>query len=400
MRILWITNWLPYPPATGYTIRVYNLMKRAALRHQIDLVSYVRASDGADAVAHLKSMCANVIIIPDDEGRLPKNLWQFIKGKLQAVFCPWKTYVNPEMSQVIKGLTSQKEYDFIQIEDSFMAETIVNVSPRFHPKKLLSFIDIDFIRYQRMVKITPDIKRKIKYGLRSLAMRRWEPYYAAHFDLLFAMSIRDKEILHKITPELNVEILPNGVDTQILGLLPQENPTSNIIFVGNMAYYPNEDAMLYFIEDILPLVREQIPAQLFVVGGNATENMLGFNGIGIHVTGYVEDVKPFYEMGQVFVVPLRAGGGTRLKILEAMSLGRAVVSTTIGCEGIDAEDGKNILIADDARVFAEKVVQLIRNDELRRDVVKNGRQLVVEKYDWDSIAQKYLDLLDQAAGKT
>jgi glycosyltransferase involved in cell wall biosynthesis len=163
-----------------------------------------------------------------------------------------------------------------------------------------------------------------------------------------------------------------------------------------MGYEPNDDAVLYFCRDILPIIRRTVPGvELWIVGRDPTPAVRALASDTVHVSGRVDDVVPYYERSAVAIVPLRAGGGTRLKILEAMALGRPVVTTTIGCEGLDVRDNEHVLIADTAESFAARTVQLINSPELWQAIAARARELVVNQYDWDAIAGQMLRLYEE-----
>jgi glycosyltransferase involved in cell wall biosynthesis len=172
------------------------------------------------------------------------------------------------------------------------------------------------------------------------------------------------------------------------------------MFIGSMDYPPCVDAALYFCREIFPRIRHTISAaEFWIVGRNPGSEVLQLAGDGVHVTGQVDDVIPYYRQSTVCVVPLRAGGGTRLKILEAMALGRPVVSTTIGCEGLDVVDGVHLLIADTPEQFAEKTIRLLTDRQLYQDISANGRQLVVTKYDWNIITSHLTQIYSELTNK-
>lgn len=199
-------------------------------------------------------------------------------------------------------------------------------------------------------------------------------------------------------PRLQVDVIPNGVDIEKYQPLPlpSANESPRLLFTGNMGYPPCTDAALYFCNEIFPIIRQRIhAAELWIVGRDPTPGVLQLNGNGVHVTGRVEDIVPYYQQSSVCVVPLRAGGGTRLKILEAMALGRPVVSTTIGCEGLNVVDGKHLLIADTPEQIAEKTLRLLSDRQLYQEISINGRQLVVDQYDWNSIADRLLQVYEE-----
>jgi glycosyltransferase involved in cell wall biosynthesis len=188
-------------------------------------------------------------------------------------------------------------------------------------------------------------------------------------------------------------VIPNGVDIQKYQPLPAEVTSPTLLFIGNMGYPPCVDAVVYFCREIFPQIQRTVSGvKLWIVGRNPRSEVVKLNSDRVHVTGQVEDVIPYYRKGAVCVVPLRAGGGTRLKILEAMALGRPVVSTTIGCEGLDVIDGEHLFIADKPVQFAEKTKRLLTDRQLYQQISTRGRQLVEARYDWDKIANQLIDV--------
>ena len=188
-------------------------------------------------------------------------------------------------------------------------------------------------------------------------------------------------------------MIPNGADTRLLQPLPREDARPTLLYVGNMDYNANADAVISFCRESLPLIRQAVKdVELWIVGSNPLPEVRRLACDSVHVTGYVEDVKPYYRQSSVCIVPLHAGSGIRLKILESMALGRPVVSTSLGCEGLDVEDGVQIMIADSPAQFAEKTVRLLQDAALYQTIVVNARRLVETRYDWDIIAVRFSSL--------
>ena len=188
-----------------------------------------------------------------------------------------------------------------------------------------------------------------------------------------------------------MDVVPNGVDTQAYQPLPTNGSSSALLFIGTMGYAPCADAAQFMAVEILPRIRRAVPdAQLWLVGADPPPAIARLQSEAVHVTGMVSDVVPYYRRCAAAVVPLRAGGGTRLKILEAMALNRPVVSTTIGSEGLDVVDGEHILNADGADAFAQQVVRALHDRSLAERLARNARELVVAHYDWDTIAARQL----------
>jgi glycosyltransferase involved in cell wall biosynthesis len=218
------------------------------------------------------------------------------------------------------------------------------------------------------------------------------------FGRCIAVSEGDKHLMISRNPRLQIDVVPNGIDTQLFQPIPYQNNSQVLLFIGNMDYRPNIDAISYFCKQILPLIKNEAPlVEVCIAGLNPAPEVLGLAGEGIRVTGTVEDLHPYYAQSAVCIVPLRAGGGTRLKILEAMALGRPVVSTSIGCEGLDVQDGEHLFIADTPGDFANRVLYLLNESAVRESIIRNGRELVEQRYDWDVVAQQLLRIYREVA---
>jgi glycosyltransferase involved in cell wall biosynthesis len=246
--------------------------------------------------------------------------------------------------------------------------------------------------------------------MKSLLRRQWqrmlrfERQALARFDLVLAVSDADGCTFQRLYPHAlraPVHVVQTGVDTEYFRPVPARAPgrPAHLVFTGSMDWLPNEDGMQYFVRDILPLIRQQAPeVTLSIIGRSPTPAVrrLGLEA-GIEVTGRVDDVRPHIAAGAIYVVPLRIGGGTRLKIFEAMSMGKAVVSTTIGAEGLPVTDGTDIVLADEPAAFADAVVRLVRDAAARQQLEAAARRLVVDRYDWSAVAQDFEDALARAA---
>jgi glycosyltransferase involved in cell wall biosynthesis len=244
-----------------------------------------------------------------------------------------------------------------------------------------------FEQYRQMALLEVGFAARALYRLKAFAMSKVERRYVPRFDCCVVVSPAERELLQRALPEVRPVVIENGVDCAQLQPLPESAPGSGLLFAGVMSYPPNTDGVMFFARSILPRIRAFVPdAKLFIVGHSPPERVKALGSEpGIEVTGYVNDILPYYRLSNVTVVPLRAGGGTRLKILESMALGRAVVSTTAGCAGLDVRHGVHLLVADHPQQFADCVVQLLGDDALRAELAGNARRLVEEHYDWPTI---------------
>jgi glycosyltransferase involved in cell wall biosynthesis len=237
-------------------------------------------------------------------------------------------------------------------------------------------------------------------GLKAGLVERFETRLARRFDRVIAVSERERALLLAADPALWVAVVENGVDASALTPLAEEPSSRELLFVGNLAYRPNADAVRWLAEAILPRVRADLPeARLRVVGRGASRGLQRLaEAHGVAFEGEVSDVRPHYRRALLAVVPLRAGGGTRLKVLEAMALGRPVVSTAIGCEGLPARDGEHVLLADSPEAFAAAVIRLAGDEALRARLRAAARRLVEERFDWDVQARVLLRVYDEVVG--
>jgi polysaccharide biosynthesis protein PslH len=392
MRILVIANSLPYPMVSGDRIRNYNLMRLASSRHELSLAALVETPEDFDGVSRLQQFCTTVETASfDKHSHLAKALGM-LRYALEGKPPDLSLLHSKELAGKIRQLVTRMDFDIVQI-DSRMGLYLETLPQNALCKSILMFPDFTFQQSRRISRIEQRWDRKIRRLLHSVTMGYWEPRYAEKFDRCTTVSEKDRQLLMKANPRLEVDVIPNGVDIDMYQPLPlpTEKISPYLLFIGHMGYPPCVDAVLYFCREILPHIRRMIDgAELWIVGRDPRPEVLELNGKGVHVTGRVKDVVPYYRQSAVCVVPLRAGGGTRLKILEAMALGRPVVSTTIGCEGLEVVDGEHLLIADNPMLFAEKTVRLLTERPLYQQISTEGRKLVVAKYDWNIIADRMM----------
>ncbi len=396
MQILLITNNVPYPPNSGFPLRVYNLLYRIAKKHKVWLATFSEGEEDSTDLDHLRKICSGVeTVIFQNAGALAHPL-QAVDYIWRGIPPTLRMYESSGMVEKIKRLTSEVDFDIVQIEDSHMSTYLDLLPDSVIPRTVLTFHDVNFDKYERISRLEPKPTRKIRSWLHSRMMRRWEPYHAEKFGRCIVMSNSDRDLLAAANPKLKISVIPNGVDTKLYPQLPFPQNTFRILFVGNMAYRPNIDAVTFFCEDIYPRIKMEFPKiEFWIVGKDPSPEVLRLKGNGIKVTGQVDDLTPYYMDSAVCVAPLRAGGGTRLKILEAMALGRPVVTTSIGCEGLEVKHGTHLFIADQPEQFAEYTLQLLKDKQQWLELTKQARALAGKYYDWDVIAQSHLNLYEE-----
>lgn len=401
MKILLITSSLPYPPTTGATIRIWHLMQQVARHHDVTLLSLVGSDRELRFLPHLQPYCSAVDTVVKQRRRPRGKLFlQIFKAMLKGQPPQNGIAYYPEMGRHVRELTSRQRFDIVQIELAHMAPYVEFVAGSSDFRRLITLHNVSATQYERISKVQLDSRARVSTWLDWLFLRRWEPtYMARHFDKCIVMSSVDQSLLHRANPALNLAVVPNGVDLARYSVLPEAPGSKEILFIGKMDYAPNADAALYFYREVFPLVRQAVPEARLLIVGTQPEPLIKALAVdpAVEVTGYVEDVVPYYERASLCVVPLRAGSGTRLKILEAMALGRPVLSTALGCEGLDVTPGDDILVADAPAELAWQTVHLLTNPDLCGRLAKNGRRLVESSYDWNVVGNSLLRVYEELA---
>jgi len=397
MKILIISNAFPYPPNTGEKTRNYNLIKRMSLKHKIFIISLIQSGFEDVFVNEMKEFCSGIEIVSLKRQSKLKHLPGVLRCLLSGQPLANKFVFLREMKEKIKKTVTENNFDIIQFEHFLMAPYI-NIIPKSNrSKKILTLHNVGTVQFRRMFKTEKNSFRKVRLFLNWVPLRYWEPKIAMKFDRCVVTSRVDKLFLESLNPKLDISVILNGVDTKKYKMLSNKPNAKNFLFIGKMDYRPNIDAALYFYKEIFPIIKKQIPdCKFLVVGSNPPEEIVRLTkDANVIVTGYVHDVKSYYEQCAVAVVPLRAGGGTRLKILEAMAFGRPVVSTSIGCEGLEVAHRENILVADKPEDFARYVSGLLTDIKLRQRISSKARKFVEVNYSWNKIAKDLMHIYEK-----
>ena len=401
MKILWVKAGGLTPPDSGGKKRSYHMLRELARRHAVTFFSFY-AEHAGDAHPQLTEFFERVVCIPL-RIPIPRSRGEALHFA-RYLFSPLPYTVakhsRPNVKAALNSLLEAESYDAIVCD--FVAAA--GVIPWAHARpKILFTHNIEAQIWRRHFETAPNpIWKSITWG-EYRKMRRYERVCLQKADHVLAVSENDKEEFARSIDGNRISVIPTGVDTDYFcpddgcGEQPDE-----LVFTGAMEWLPNVDAILYFAQHILPMIREKVPnVRLTVAGRTPSQRLLALAGSDkqIRVTGSVEDIRPFVREASVYVVPLRIGGGTRLKIFEAMAMGKAIVSTTIGAEGLPVTDGKEILIADDAQDFADAVVSLLRHPEKRRQLGSAARHLVECNYRWGSVTDQLEEVLCKVAGE-
>lgn len=301
-------------------------------------------------------------------------------------------YYSRKFEKVLQRLIDSKKFDIVQIGFLHMAQYIRSI-PREIPV-LLDTHNVEHLIMHRYFEAEENLLKKFYLLYQREKLKRYEKKMCGRFDRCLTVSEKDKEELGFVCDEkASFSVIPNGVDVEYYTppRFLQEEYRTDLIYHGTMSGYMNVDAIISFYENILPYIRREIPdVKLTIAGINPDKKILNLATIDkkVVVTGAVDDMRPYVAGSKVVIVPLRIGGGTRLKIPEAMAQGRAVVSTSVGCEGLEVTPGKDIIVADDPKEFANRTVELLKDEGLRLKIGLNGRKLAETKYDWKIIVKE------------
>lgn len=307
-------------------------------------------------------------------------------------------YYSRKLENILQRLLVAGKFDIGQIGLLHMAQYIRSI-PRDIPV-LLDTQNAEHLIMHRYFETEENPLKKVFLLYQREKLKRYERTMCRRFDRILTVSERDKEELALVCDEKDLfSVIPNGVDIQYYApRLIQERYRTDLIYLGTMSGYMNVDAIIYFYENILPYIRKEIPdVKLTIAGAKPDKKLLNLAKIdkNVVVTGEVDDMRPYVGGSKVVIVPLRIGAGTRLKILEAMAQGKPVVSTSVGCEGLEVTPDKDIIVADDPKEFANRTIDLLRDEGLRLKIGLDGRKLAATKYDWEIIVGKLYSVYEE-----
>ena len=401
MRILWLKSDLLLPLDKGGRLRTWHLLRHLATRHDITYLSF--AENGQDAEADgMREVAQQVVAVPRSDPTKRSLLFYMDAARYLADPLPYAVAKNRSASYKTKLIELLRTQPFDLLVCDFLVPA-VNL-PKTLPCPTVIFThNVEAEIWRRHAETKSSVPARWLYRLQHKRMLRFEDDTLRRFDGVLAVSDADCRTFCRLYPDVAkvpTWTVRTGVDTGYFQ--PSDAPAAepHLVFTGSMDWLPNEDAMTFFCRDILPRIRQREPRlRLSIVGRAPTPAVRALAEDGITVTGTVDDVRPYVRDAAVYVVPLRIGGGTRLKIFEAMSMGKAVVSTTIGAEGLPIVDGEHAVIADGADAFADAVVALLGDSDRRTRIERSARALVVDRYDWSAVARELDDALRQCASR-
>lgn len=420
MKILFLTPQPPYPPHQGTTIRNFNIIKGLAAHHELHLLTFslVKAPD----IAPLRDLCPRIEILPAPSRSFATRAAETFIAPLPDMA---RRLYSPALAQRLDAMLQAEHYDIIQIEGIEMGSYWLEKSPqagtpkhapapktvaRATPAAVFDNHNAEYILQKTAYETdrrNPTRAHAAVYSyIQWHKLERFERELCLSVNQTVVVSPQDARALNSLDSRINPAVIPNGVDVEYYvpseGVCSKPLAEQSVVFTGKMDFRPNVDAALWFADEILPPLRRNLPlAHVAFVGQKPAPQITSLaNRPGIEVTGWVPDTRPYISDAAVYVVPLRMGGGTRLKVLEAMAMGKAIVSTSRGVEGIACRDGREVIIAERAEAFAAAIVSLMRDPSRARELGMNARQLAVSSYDWRLLIPKFEEVYDSTVAST
>jgi glycosyltransferase involved in cell wall biosynthesis len=395
MRVLILSTWFPYPLSQGSKIRAYYLIKSLAQRHDVALVSFEDVPLEPGSIDHVEQICRKVEVV--HRNPFARSRKKTLSGWLSQRPSVVQTSYCPEMAARVQHLASDWDPECV------IALTFITAPYALAVHGAPRIVDIDNLMWPMLKQAhrqAQDPFGRLRSWVAYWKFRQYETWLYRQFDLSLVVSDRDRQAAVDLMglQVSQVGVVPNGVDMSFHQPLPIEPKPNTLVYNGALTYAANYDAMDYFLREIFPLIRAQVPETRLTITGATTGVPIAALPTNGHVTfsGYLKDIRPEVSSSWVCVVPLRLGGGTRLKILEAMALGTPVVSTSKGAEGLDIETGKHLLIGNTPSEFAAQTVRVLREPGLRTSLGAQGAQLVKDQYDWANIGRHFCQLVENA----
>lgn len=399
MRILWLKTELLHPVDKGGKIRTYNMLKELKREHH---VTYLTLDDGtatADERAKATEYCHELLCIPQRrrEKFTPGFYFELLLNLVSPRPYAIKKYESAAMLREIIELERTNAFDLLVCD--FLAPA-GNVPRTLNTPVVLFQHNVEAMIWKRHYEVqTNPIKKAYLYG-QWQKMRRFEKEMCGRFDCVIAVSAEDRDQMKREYGAEAVFDVPTGVDTEFFRPSGSIQASRHgIVFTGSMDWLPNEDAIRYFMREIMPLIKKKVPdAMLTVVGRNPPAALVDLSkeDPSLIITGRVDDVRPYMESASAYIVPLRIGGGTRLKIFEAMAMEKAVISTTIGAEGLPLTDGVELLLADEPDTFADAVVKVLSDSGYASELGQRAAATVRQKHGWEPVTEDFISICMQA----
>lgn len=402
MRILFLTPQFPYPPHQGTSLRNYHLIARLARRHRVCLLSLREPEQSMDDAVVLSDLCEWVesVLVPTRSGAL--RLRQMLTSRLPDM--AWRLW-SPAFQECLRRRLAESAYDVVQVEGIELARYLSLIEAA-RPRPLIVYDDhnAEWLLQKRACLADLRILRRWPAALYSLVqwqrLKTFEADACRRADRVVVASEADRRAVQAIAPQVAPHVVPNGVD--LAEYTHYQGPVEryDLVFTGKMDYRPNIDAMLWFCQQVLPLIRQRRPeTSLAIVGQRPHARLAPLRSLPrVTVTGWVPDIRPYLAGATLYVAPLRVGGGTRLKLLQAMAMGVPVVTTTLGAEGFPVQHDEHLLLADTPEQFALAVLDLLDDAARRARLATAAQKFVRAAYSWEALVPQLEALYQTVPG--
>ncbi len=411
MRILFLTQIIPYPPNAGPRVKTWNVLRYLVGQgHEVTLVSFVRPEE-VPFVPTLREVCTDVYTVSIQRSRLA-DVYYLLRSNLSGrPFLIERDDLKP-MRQLVRRLLADQDFDVVHADQLTMTQFALEVKnlKKTRPFTIFDAHNATWTISDRLLDNVPPFLKPILW-LETRRIQRYEGMLVRTFDHTMVVIPQDQDNLlvgvattQRPMLEKRISVIPIAVDTRELLPIQRQRQSLNVMTLGSLNYPPNVDGIRWFLQEVFPLVQQKVPQVTLTIIGKSpptdfTEAAQQQPGT-IEVTGYVDDLTPYMEQAALMVVPVRAGSGMRVRLLEAFARAMPAVTTTIGLEGISANHEEHVLVADTAASFAEETVRLLQDDALQERLARNGRLLAESHYDWQVALQKMDAVYVRAEGKT
>jgi glycosyltransferase involved in cell wall biosynthesis len=406
-KILLLTPQTPYPPEQGTSLRNYNILRGLLINHDVDLLTFGPSGSGPP-VESILARCGQVSVVTYPERTSLDRLVRLVTDRRPDIAHRLQSSTfDLELGRLLinSSQNNQVPYDIVQVEGLELAGAMP-VIRKYSPTSRLVFDSHNAESELQRRSFQADLSNPNRWPAAGYSfvqkgrLRKYEAWACATADWVTVVSEQDRAQLLEIAPTSTISVVPNCIDVAAYAAKTEKQIIDNsLVFTGKMDYRPNVDAVLWFADEIWPLINQQVPGVTWAVVGQQPHPRLRSlsSQAGITITGWVEEVLPYISAASVFIMPFRVGSGTRLKLIEAMAAGKAIVSTQVGVEGFDVQHNKQLLIADEPAAFARAVLSLLGNDAERQRLGKEAEQYA-QQFDWRQIVPRfdkiYRDLLE------
>jgi glycosyltransferase involved in cell wall biosynthesis len=412
MKILWASHVIPFPPKSGVHLRSYNLLRGVAGKHDVDLIAFIqepwldvfypsRREGLEECMRELGKLCRSVRFLPIDN---LKRSGGKLRTAVEGLICPTSYTIrwlqSPQAHAAFAEAAQHTSYSLVHFDT-------IGLAPfrRHFPgtPASLGHHNVESHMLFRRGQNEPNLVKRLYYQLEGARVRRYESRVAGDFDLHITCSELDSARLRAVAPAAQIVAVPNGVDADYFQPTDGHSKVRSLIFVGSLNWYPNVDAVLFLLREVWPIAKGRQPdLQLDIVGSAPPQSVLSLAADlkDVRVHGFVNDVRPLMDAATLYICPIRDGGGTKLKLLDAFAMEKCVIAHPIACEGIDVTPGVNVQLAESAETFADAIDRLVSDPTIRLSMGHAARNLVLKQYAFSQIGRQLCDLFELTAKRS